>query len=102
VNCCSVFPYDFFYDFFQNYLCRFFFNIELVRNYNYNKAKLYEENVVVFLTKHCELLHYFSKWFFIFFIGKSAIVFLTKHYQLLQRFFSWVFFLPKLFLLVFF
>jgi hypothetical protein len=54
VNCYSVFPYDFF----QNYLCRFvfFFNIELVKNYNYNKAKLYGEIIVAFLTKHCELL----------------------------------------------
>jgi len=40
VNCYSVFPhgfYVFFYDFFQNYFCRFyFFNIELVENYNCN------------------------------------------------------------------
>jgi hypothetical protein len=72
MNCCSVFPYDFF----QNYLCRvLFLNIELVKNYNYNKAKSYEESVVVFLTKHCGLL---------------------------QRFFLWVFFLPKLSMLVFF
>ena len=28
----------------------FFFNIELVKNYNYNKAKSYGESVVVFLT----------------------------------------------------
>jgi hypothetical protein len=39
-------------------------NIELVKNYNYNKTKLYGENIVAFLTKHCELLQYFSKWFF--------------------------------------
>jgi hypothetical protein len=64
VNCCSVFPLDFFYDFFQNYPYRFFFNIELVKNYNYNKTKSYEESVVVFLTKHYGLLQYFSKWFF--------------------------------------
>ena len=38
-----------------------FFNIELVKNYNYNKVKSYEESVVVFLTKHCGLLQYFSK-----------------------------------------
>ena len=80
----------------------FFFNIELVKNYNYNKAKSYKESVVVFLTKHCGLLQYFSKWFLFYFIGKSDIVFLTKHCQLLQRFFSWVFFLPKLSLLVLF
>jgi hypothetical protein len=40
--------------------------------------------------------------FLFYFIGKNVIVFLTKHYQLLQRFFSWVFFLPKLSLLFFF
>jgi len=42
-----------------------FFNIELVKNYNYNKAKSYKKNVVAFLTKHCELLQYFSKCFFL-------------------------------------
>ena len=40
--------------------------------------------------------------FLFYFIGKNVIVFLTKHCQLLQRFFLWVFFLPKLSLLVFF
>ena len=40
--------------------------------------------------------------FLFYFIGKSVIVFLTKHCQLLQYFFSWVFFLPKLSLLIFF
>ena len=39
---------------------------------------------------------------FVDFIGESIIVFLTKHCQMLQRFSSWVFFLPKLFLLFFF
>ena len=89
----------------------FFFNIELVKNYNYNKAKSYGEKVVAFLTKHCELLQYLSKWFFFMifskiifvdFIGESIVVFRIKHCQLLQHFSSWVFFLPKLFLLVFF
>jgi len=80
----------------------FFFNIELVKNYNYNKTKSYEESAVVFLTKHCGLLQCFSKCFLFYFTGKSVIVFLPKHYQLLQRFFSWGFFLPKLSLLVFF
>jgi hypothetical protein len=61
MNCCSVFPYDFF----QNYLRRFFLNIELVKNYNYNKVKSYKERDVAFLTKHYELLQYFSKWFFL-------------------------------------
>ena len=93
MNCCSVFLCDFFMIFSKIIFVDFFFNIELVKNYNYNKVKSYEKSVVVFLTKHC---------FLFYFIGKSPIVFLTKHCQLLQRFFSWVFFLPKLSLLVFF
>ena len=40
--------------------------------------------------------------FLFYFIGKTTVVFLTKHCQLLQYFSSWVFFLPKLSLLVFF
>jgi hypothetical protein len=111
MNCCSVFSHDFFNDFFQNYLYQFFFNIELVKNYNYNKTKSYGKSVVVFLTKHCGLIQYFSKWFFLMifskiifvnFIGKSSVVFLTKHCQLLQCFSSWVFFFPKLSLSIFF
>ena len=88
MNCCSVFPCDFFMIFFKIIFVDFFFNIELVKNYNYNKAKSYEESVVVFLTKHCGLLHISLNGFLFYFIGKSAIVFLTKHCQLLQRFFS--------------
>jgi len=74
-----------------------FFIIELVKNYNYNKAKSYGEIVVIFLTKHCGLLQYFSKWFFFMifskinfvdFIGENTVFFLTKHCQLLQRFSS--------------
>ena len=80
----------------------FFFNIELVKNYNYNKTKSYEESVVVFLTKHCGLLQRFSKCFLFYFIGKSVIVFLQKHCQLLQRFFSWVFFPSKIIFVGFF
>jgi len=79
----------------------FFFNIELDKNYNYNKTKSYEKSVVVFLTKHCGLLQCFSKCFLFYFTGKSVIVFLPKHCQLLQCFFGffsfqnylcWVFF----------
>jgi len=65
MNCCSIFSYDFFIIFFKIIFVDFFFNIELVKNYNYNKAKLYEESVVAFLTKYYELLQYFSKWFFL-------------------------------------
>jgi len=60
-----------------------FFNIELVKNYNYNKAKSYGESVVVFLTKHYGLLQYFFKWFFILFYWGKHCSFLTKHCQLL-------------------
>jgi hypothetical protein len=81
--------------FFKIIFVNFFFNIELVKNYNYNKAKSYGENVVAFLTKHCELLQYLSKWFvfmifskivFVDFVGESTVVFLTKHCQLLHVF----------------
>jgi len=60
-----------------------FFNIELVKNYNYNTAKSYGESVVVFLTKHYGLLQYFFKWFFILFYWGKHCSFLTKHCQLL-------------------
>ena len=88
----------------------FFFNIELIKNYNYNKTKSYRESIVVFLTKHCRLLQYFSKWFFMILskfvfvdcIGKNTVVSLTKYCQLLQRFSSRVFFLLKISLLIFF
>jgi len=74
VNCCSVFPHDFFYDFSQKLsLSIFFFNIELVKNYNYNKAKSHGESVVVFLRKHCGLLQYFSKWFFYMILKKNYL-----------------------------
>ena len=59
-----VFLFFFCYDFFQNYLCRFFFNIKLVENYNYNKTKSCGENIVAFLTKHRGLLQCRSTWFF--------------------------------------
>jgi hypothetical protein len=83
VNCCSVFPFDFF----QNYLCRFFLNIELVKNYNYNKAKSYEKTVVIFLTKHCGLLQYFSKWFFILFYWEKRYSFPHKTLSIATTFF---------------
>jgi hypothetical protein len=95
LNCCSVFSCDFFTIFFKIIFVDFFLNIELVNNYNYNKFKSYEERVVVFLTKHCGLLQYFSKWFFSLFYWEKHYSFLTKHCQLLQRFFSWVFFPSK-------
>jgi len=57
----AVFSYMIFLWFFSKLSLSIFFNIELVKNYNYNKDKSYEESVVVFLTKHCGLLQYFSK-----------------------------------------
>jgi hypothetical protein len=57
MNCYSVFPHDFFMIVSKIIFINFIFlNIELVKNYNYNKAKSYGESVVVFLTKHCGLL----------------------------------------------
>jgi hypothetical protein len=93
--------------FFQNYLCPFFFNIKLVKNYNYNKAKSYGENVVVFLTKHYGLLQYFSKWFFIlFYWGKHcsfphktlsiATTFFLMGFFSFQNYLCWFFFNIKL------
>jgi hypothetical protein len=103
MNCCSVFPCDFFYDFFQNYLCRFFFfNIELVKNYNYNKAKSYEESVVVFLTKHCGLLQSFSKWFFILFYWEKRYSFPHKTLSIATMFFLMGFFPSKIIFVGFF
>jgi hypothetical protein len=91
-----------FFMIFSKIICLFFFNIELVKNYNYNKAKSFGESVVVFLTKHMDCYSISLNSFLFYFIGESSVVFLTKHCQLLQRFSSLVFFLPKLSLLVFF
>jgi hypothetical protein len=82
----------FFYDFFQIIFVDFFFNIELVKNYNYNKAKSYEESVVVFLTKHYELLQYFSKWFFILFYWEKRYSFPHKTLSIAAMFFLMGFF----------
>jgi len=64
LQCFSIW---FFYNFFSKLSLSICFNIEVVKNYNYNKAKSYEESVVAFFTKHCELLQYLSKWFFLWF-----------------------------------
>jgi len=82
----------FFYDFFQNYPCRFFFNIKLVKNYNYNKVKSYEESIVVFLTKYRGLLQYFSKWFFILFYWEKRYSFPHKTLSIATTFFLMGFF----------
>ena len=98
MNCCSVFPYDFF----KIYLCQIFFNIELVKNYNYNKAKSYEKNIVVFLTKHCELLQYFSKWFFILFYWGKLCSFPHKTLSIATMFFLMGFFPSEIIFVGFF
>jgi len=92
----------FFMIFFKIIFVDCFLNIELVKNYNYNKVKSYEESVVVFLTKHCGLLQYFSKWFFSLFYWEKLYSFPHKTLSIAATFFSWVLFLPKLSLLVFF
>jgi hypothetical protein len=73
-----------------------FLNIELVKNYNYNKAKSYKKSVVVFLTKHCELLQYFSKWFFILFYREKRYSFPHKTLSIATTFFLMGFFSSKI------
>ena len=87
MNCCSVFSCDFFMIFSKIIFVDFFLNIELVKSYNYNKAKSYEESVVVFLIKHCGLLQYFSKWFFILFYWEKCYSFPHKTLSIAAMFF---------------
>jgi len=79
-----------------------FLNIELVKNYNYNKVKSYEESVVVFLTKHYGLLQYFSKWFFSLFYWENLYSFPHKTLSIAAMFFLMVFFPSKIILVGFF
>jgi len=88
--------------FFKIIFVDFFLNIELVKNYNYNKAKLYDENVVVFLTKHCGLLQYFSKWFFILFYWEKCYSFPHKTLSIAATFFLMGFFPSKIIFVGFF
>jgi len=74
----------------------FFFNIELVKNYNYNKAKSYKESAVVFLIKHCVLLQYFCKWFFILFYWGKHYSFPHKTLSVATMFFLMGFFPSKI------
>jgi len=91
VNCCSVFPYDFFIIFSKIIFVDFFFNIELVKNYNYNKAKSYEESVIIFLKNTVDCYNISLNGFLFYFVGENIVVFFTKHCQLLHRFFLRVF-----------
>jgi hypothetical protein len=72
--------------FFKIICCFFFLNIELAKNYNYNKNKLYGESIVVFLTNTVDCYSVSLNDFLFYFIWKNIVVFLTKHCQLLQRF----------------
>jgi hypothetical protein len=81
----------------------FFFNIELVKNYNYNKTKSYEKNIVVFLTKHCGLLQCFSKCFlFYFFYWEKCYSFPPKTLSIATMFFLMGFFPSKIIFVGFF
>jgi len=88
--------------FFKIIFVDFFLNIELVKNYNYNKAKLYEESVVVFLTNHCGLLQYFSKWFFMLFYWEKCYSFPYKTLSIAATFFLMDFFSSKIIFVGFF
>jgi len=92
VNYCSDFPCEFFMIFSKIIFVNFFLNIELVKNYDYNKAKSYEESVVIFLTKRCGLLQYFSKWFFSLFYWEKRYSFPHKTLSIAATFFSHEFF----------
>jgi len=92
----------FFLWFFPNLSCRFFFNIELVQNYNYNKVKSYKESVVVFLTKYCGLLQYLSEWFFILFYWEKRYSFPHRTLSIATTFFLMCFSHSKIIFVDFF
>jgi len=79
-----------------------FFNIKLVKNYNYNKTKSYGESIVVFLIKHYGLLQYFSKWFFILFYRGRHCSFPHKTLSIATTFFLMGFFPSKIIFVGFF
>ena len=88
--------------FFKIIFVDFFFNIELVKNYNYNKAKSYKESVVVFLTKHCGLLQYLSEWFFSLFYWEKRYSFPHKTLSIAAMFFLMGLFPSKIIFVDFF
>jgi len=102
MNCCSIFPCDFLMIFFKIIFVDCFLNIELVKNYNYNKIKSYEESIIVFLTKHCGLLQYFSKWFFSLFYWEKLYSFPHKILSIGATFFLTGFFPFKIIFVGFF
>jgi hypothetical protein len=102
MNCCSVFPYDFFMIFFKIIFVDFFLILSWLRIIITIKLNHMRKVLLFFSQNTVNCYNISLNGFLFYFIGKNAIVFLTKHCQLLQRFFSWVFFIPKLSLLVFF
>ena len=64
--------------------------------------KSYEESVVVFLTKHCGLLQYFSKLFFILFYWNKRYSFPHKILSIAKTFFLMGFFPSKIIFVGFF
>jgi len=96
--------HDCFYDFFQNYLCRFFLILSWLRiiitiklNHMGKALLVYSQNTVnCYNISLNGFFMIFSKIVFVDFFEESIVVFITKHYQLLQRFFSWVFFPSKI------
>ena len=98
----AVFFHMIFFMIFSTIICPFFFNIKLVKNYNYNKAKSYGKSVVVFLTKHYGLLQSFSKWFFILFYWGKHCSFPHKTLSIATTFFLMGFFSSKIIFVGFF
>jgi len=88
--------------FFKIIFVHFFFNIELVKNYNYSKDKSYGKSVVVFLTKYYGLLQYFSKWFFILIYWEKHCSFPHKTFSIATTFFLFGFFPFKIIFVGFF
>jgi hypothetical protein len=88
--------------FFSKLSLSIFFNIKLVKNYNYNKVKSYEKSVVVFLIKYYGLLQYFSKWFLILFYWEKYRSFPHKTLSIATTFFLMGFFPSKIIFVGFF
>jgi len=102
MNCCSVFPCDFFMIFFKIIFVDFFLILSWLRIIITIKTKSYEERVVVFLTKYCGLLQYFSKWFFILFYWEKRYSFPHKILSIATVFFLMGFFPSKIIFIGFF
>ena len=74
MDCYSVSPHSFFfvfYDFFQNYLCRFYF---LILSWLRIIITICGESIVAFLTNYCGLLQCFLHIVFFMFFSKTIFV----------------------------